>query len=322
MSRKTIFILLLVLVSGFIFLFTFKFKKEPVKQVEGIKSKVSSKIDKNTTYGYEFSSLKPEVSENNTEEVVEEEKKEEQVTDLPPTFPQVSFFQVELVDRVIDFFLKNYDSQRDNFTFSLKKMNLYFGVDLEGFTAEGEDVQQKRLFIFKQLFSTSFSQEIFPLLKSFVLYRLNDKLDSYVKENNWPEAKRKLFLTSLQEKILAIARELNLMGSKTELVTGIKDYLEIQKSLYQIYAKYWQLEEKDKEEKARLGDLIKKTIFAREHLQKKILAQLKDVGLSAEDKLYLGLWTYRRMEKDGFTSVEILRLASMLEDLAKSLLKA
>lgn len=317
-------VILLILMAGIIFLLTYKFKKEPVKQVEGVKPKVTSKVDKNTTYGYDFSALEVKsFEENKTEEVVEKseiqtkaEIEQEKKEKKEPLFPKVDFFGLDLVEQLIDFLLNNYDFKQDKFTFSLKKLNLTFGTELDYFNISEKNISQKRLKVFKKLLNNDFYNKIFPILKEYVVYRLDKKVDSFFKQNKIDVKKKSYFYGRLQKKLLALAFTIEKAIKDKKVFKSLEEYMLIQSNLKDIYAKYWQLQEKDSEEKVKLGNLIKQSILARERVQNKILTLIKSEGLDNGDKLYLLFWTYRRLEQDAFKPEEVLLLADMLKKIA------
>lgn len=314
-------VILLVLVAGVIFLFTYKFKKEPVKQVEGVKPKITSKVDKNTTYGYDFSAMGVKsFEENKTEEVIEKtetaEKAEIVQEEKKPLFPKVDFFGLDLVEELIDFLLNNYDFKQDRFTFSLKKLNLTFGVELNYFNIPEENISKKRLLVFKKILNSNFYDKIFPILTDYVVYRIDEKVDGFFKKNKIDIKKKSVFYSNLQRKILALASIIKRSIKDKRIFKSLEDYMLIQNSLKDIYAKYWQLQEKDSEQKVELGSLIKQKILAREKVQNKMLTFLKGEPLDNEDKLYLLFWTYRRLKQDGFKSEEVLVFADMLKKIA------
>lgn len=238
------------------------------------------------------------------------------------TLPKDSIVDESFFNIAANFLIKKYDFKEKRFKFSLKQLNLYFGIDLKGFKTDSKDILQSRRRVLKYVLDSYFLKYITPIINNLFFKNIELKLDSLVKNKNISNYDKKIFYKNLSNLFLSYSEVINLfLNSYESYMKDIRNYFLIQRRLIKVYQQYWQLEEKDVSQKERLGNLIKKNIFAREYLKRKILARLQLKQITREDKLYLCFWLYRRLDQDKFSFTEIKNLAELLKETGKFLQK-
>ena len=240
--------------------------------------------------------------------------------------PANSVFSLNFFDLASDFLLKNYDFKQNRFVFSLKKANLYFGLNLPGIAKDKlntGDLSLQRQLVLKYVLNSSFGQRILPIANYWLKQDLEHKLDELATKGQINQEQKQLFYQKLAQSLKRYAQLITTYLNAEEYLNSLfNDYFLAQQNLMQIYQQYWQLEDSQSRERDQLARLIKKNIFVREKVKQKILARFAAVqGVSLEDKFYLSLWVYRRLARNGFKPNDVFVLVDCLQKTAEFFLK-
>ncbi|MDQ7031640.1 MAG: hypothetical protein Q9M37_02840 [Desulfonauticus sp.] len=230
--------------------------------------------------------------------------------------PSNSLLRFNFFTRLATFLTNHYDFKTKKFSFSLKQINLTFGIKVNNFfnVNQNMDIYQQRYEILKYLLNKDFIKILLPNLNCLFYNTLDKKLNYLIKIKKITTEDKHNFYSKLVDKIKNYNRCISIFIDKNELMYNyIQDYFLLQERLTKVYETYWTLNDNDIEQKEKLGTMIKKYIFSRELLRKKILKQFRQIkGISDSDKLYLCFWLYRRIVTNKFSLFQLQNLVDGL----------
>lgn len=210
---------------------------------------------------------------------------------------------------------------------SAMELNKYFGRELDGFAASGNDILAARKSIFDYAFTPAMLDTLYSLYADPFMIHLVDTAANQEREYVVGDAKerRTLATEEIQAMLRLDSRRIErtadlfrAMGATPEITDMAARYRRSAKAVERANE---QLQDAiaDETDTAKAGERLKSAILLRERNKAEIITTLKQVchACSESELFYLSQWAYRRVVNgSGDTLKSFTKAAEILDDLA------